>query len=202
MSSQGKQIQNLTPDQVYTFLETNPEGLHGEEVEERLLNVGRNSFDIPDRWKMLRNFGKQFTNFFTILLIVSAIICFVAHRLNPGESMNFLGWALFVVALLNAFFSFIQEYRAERAMEALKKFLPQMVEVQRQGQIIKVSAEDIVPGDLLILAEGDKITADARVVEAEGLLVDNAPLTGEANPCVLVHGASSKVTTLPLPAVR
>lgn len=191
MSSQGKQIQNLTPDWVYTFLETNPEGLHGEEVEERLLNVGRNSFDIPDRWKMLRNFGKQFTNFFTILLIVSAIICFVAHRLNPGESMNFLGWALFVVALLNAFFSFIQEYRAERAMEALKKFLPQMVEVQRQGQIIKVSAEDIVPGDLLILAEGDKITADARVVEAEGLLVDNAPLTGEANPCVLVHGASS-----------
>ena len=76
-------------------------------------------------------------------------------------------------------------------MEALKKFLPQMVEVQRQGQVIKVSAEEIVPGDLLILAEGDKITADARVVEAEGLLVDNAPLTGEANPCVLVHGASS-----------
>lgn len=191
MSSQGKQIQNLTPDRVYTLLETNPEGLHGEEVKERLLNVGRNSFDIPDRWKMLRNFGKQFTNFFTILLIVSAIICFVAHRLNPGENMNFLGWALFIVALLNAFFSFIQEYRAERAMEALKKFLPQMVEVQRQGQVIKVSAEEIVPGDLLILAEGDKITADARVVEAEGLLVDNAPLTGEANPCVLVHGASS-----------
>lgn len=191
MSSQGKQIQNLTPDRVYTLLETNPEGLHGEEVAERLLNVGRNSFDIPDRWKMLRNFGKQFTNFFTILLIVSAIICFIAHHLNPGESMNFLGWALFVVALLNAFFSFIQEYRAERAMEALKKFLPQMVEVQRQGQVIKVSAEEIVPGDLLILAEGDKITADARVVEAEGLLVDNAPLTGEANPCVLVHGASS-----------
>ncbi|NDY74170.1 cation-transporting P-type ATPase [Desulfobacter hydrogenophilus] len=191
MSSQGKQIQHLAPDRVYTLLETNPEGLHGEEVEERLLNVGRNSFDIPDRWKMLRNFGKQFTNFFTILLIVSAIICVVAHRLNPGESMNFLGWALFVVALLNAFFSFIQEYRAERAMEALKKFLPQMVEVQRQGQVIKVPAEEIVPGDLLILAEGDKITADARVVEAEGLLVDNAPLTGEANPCVLVHGASS-----------
>nr|WP_320014461.1 cation-transporting P-type ATPase [uncultured Desulfobacter sp.] len=191
MSSQGKQIQNLTPDRVYTLLETNPEGLHGDEVAERLLNVGRNSFDIPDRWKMLRNFAKQFTNFFTILLIVSAIICFVAHRLNPGESMNFLGWALLVVALLNAFFSFIQEYRAERAMEALKKFLPQMVEVQRQGQVIKVSAEEIVPGDLLILAEGDKITADARVVEAEGLLVDNAPLTGEANPCILVHGASS-----------
>ncbi|MBU0946194.1 MAG: cation-transporting P-type ATPase [Proteobacteria bacterium] len=190
MNGQAQQIHNLTPDRVYTLLDTRPEGLDGEEVEERLLHVGRNSFDIPDRWKTLRSFGKQFTNFFTILLLVSATICFVAHRLNPGESMNFLGWALLVVALLNAFFSFIQEYRAERAMEALKKFLPQLVEVQRQGQVIKIPAEGIVPGDLLILAEGDKITADARVVEAEGLLVDNAPLTGEANPCTLVHEAS------------
>ena len=104
MSSQGKQIQNLTPDRVYTLLETNPEGLHGEEVEERLLNVGKNSFDIPDRWKMLRNFGKQFTNFFTILLIVSAIICFVAHRLNPGESMNFLA-GLYLLWLCSTLFS-------------------------------------------------------------------------------------------------
>lgn len=190
MNGQAKQIQNLLPDRVYALLHTRPEGLYGEEVKERLLHVGRNSFDIPDRWKTLRSFARQFTNFFTILLIVSATICFVAHRLNPGENMNFLGWALFVVALLNAFFSFIQEYRAERAMEALKKFLPQLVEVQRQGRIVNVPAEEIVPGDLLILAEGDKITADARIVEAEGLMVDNAPLTGEANPCVLVNGPS------------
>ncbi|MBU1137608.1 MAG: cation-transporting P-type ATPase, partial [Proteobacteria bacterium] len=190
MNSQAKQIQQLPPDRVYTLLHTRPEGLGGGEVEERLFHVGRNSFDIPDRWKTLRSFARQFTNFFTILLIVSACICFVAHRLNPGESMNFLGWALFGVALLNAFFSFIQEYRAERAMEALKKFLPQLVQVRRQGQIVRIPAEEIVPGDLLILAEGDKITADARIVEAEGLMVDNAPLTGEASPCVLVHGPS------------
>ena len=188
MNSQGRQIQQLPPEEVFRLLQTRPEGLLNQEVAERLLHVGRNSFEIPDRWKTVRSFAKQFTNFFTILLLLSAAICFMAHRLNPGENMNILGWALFVVALLNALFSFIQEYRAERAMEALQKFLPQLVEVQRQGQIVKVPAEEIVPGDLLCLAEGDKITADARIVDAKGLLVNNAPLTGEANPSVLVAG--------------
>lgn len=179
------QIQHLVPERVYSLLRSRKGGLTAAEVRELLLNVGPNAFEVTDRWKLVRSFSKQFTNFFTILLIVSAAICFVAHGLNPGESMNILGWALAVVALLNAFFSFIQEYRAERAMEALKKFLPQLVEVERDGRLTRIAAEDIVPGDVLLLAEGDKITADARIVEAKGLLVNNAPLTGESSPCAL-----------------
>ena len=187
-----QQIQELSPQRVYYVLRSRPEGLTPTEVSERLLDVGKNSFEIIDRWKSVRSFAKQFTNFFTILLLVSAAICFVAHRLNPSESINILGWALTVVALLNAFFSFVQEYRAERAMEALKKFLPQQVEVERDGRLTKIPATDIVPGDVLLLAEGDKITADARIVEARGLLVNNAPLTGEAIPCSLNHESSKK----------
>ena len=195
MNEPGRQIQNLAKEKIFTLLHSRPEGLTGAEVEERLRHVGRNTFEVPDRWKTLRGLIKQFTNFFTILLIVSAGICFGAHSINPEESMDILGWALAGVALLNALFSFIQEYRAERAMEALQKFLPQLVEVRREGRIVKVQATEIVPGDLLILSEGDRITADARIVESEGLMANNAPLTGEAASVNLTAAPCAKRLT-------
>lgn len=192
MKSEPGQIHQFSAEEVFTILHSRPGGLTRQEVEERLQHVGRNSFVIPDRWKVYRSFFKQFTNFFTILLLLSAIICFVAHALDPGEGMNILGWALAVVALLNAIFSFIQEFRAERAMEALKKFLPQLVEVEREGKVHQVLMAEIVPGDLLLLSEGNKISADARIVESEGLMVNNAPLTGEAAPCVMEAHSSTQ----------
>lgn len=191
MKREPGQIQQFPPEEVFAILHSRTGGLTKAEVAERLRHVGRNSFEIPDRWKFYRSFFRQFTNFFTILLLLSGVICFIAHHINPGEGMNILGWALAVVAVLNAFFSFIQEFRAERAMEALKKFLPQLVEVEREGGVQKVEVAEIVPGDLLLLSEGDKISADARIVEAEGLLVNNAPLTGEAAPCSLTAQENS-----------
>ncbi|GAB4336343.1 MAG: cation-transporting P-type ATPase [Desulfobulbaceae bacterium] len=152
------------------------------EVGERLLHVGPNSIEVRDRTRWLKSLARQFINFFTILLIVSSLICFLAHRINPGESMDVLGWALLGVALLNALFSFVQEYRAEKAMEALKAFLPQLVEVRRENRVEQVEATEIVPGDIILLAEGNKIPADARVIVSDGLKVSNAPLTGEAIP--------------------
>lgn len=192
MIEEPAQIHQLAADEVYPILHTRPEGLTTEEVEERLLDVGSNSFEVPDRWKTLRSFLRQFTNFFTILLLLSAVICFIAQAINPDEGMDILGYALSVVAVLNAFFSFIQEYRAEKAMEALKKFLPQLVEVEREGSPEKIPATDIVPGDVLILSEGIKISADARIIASDGLMVNNAPLTGEAQPCSLTAKASDK----------
>ncbi len=140
---------------------------------------------MPDPWRRLRSLLRQFTNFFTILLFVSAGICFIAEHLQPGQSMNVLGWALGGVALLNALFSFIQEYRAEKAMAALRQFLPQHVEVLRNGRAEDILAEELVPGDLLLLKEGDRVPADARLVESKELTVNNAPLTGEAQPVSL-----------------
>jgi sodium/potassium-transporting ATPase subunit alpha len=183
--SDGRQIQNLGPEEVYSFLGSRREGLHEAEVAERLLEVGRNTVEYRDRWKHLRRLGRQFTNFFALLLFISAALCFVADRLQPGESMNVLGWALASVALLNALFSFLQEYRAERAMEALQAFLPQQVRVRRGGGYKQILAEDLVPGDLFLVSEGDRIAADARLVLCEGLLANNAPLTGEAKPLSL-----------------
>jgi len=83
-------------------------------------------------------------------------------------------------------FAFVQEYRAERAMEELKKYLPQKARVRRGGQDLEILAEQIVPGDVLLVTEGERVSADARLVQSEELLVNNAPLTGEARPVALV----------------
>ena len=179
------QIQHLTTEQVFTALHSSPQGLTQSEANERLNEIGRNSVEVRDPWRLARSLLRQLSNFFTLLLFASAAICFVAERLQPGQSMAVLGWALGGVALLNALFSFIQEYRAEKAMAALRQFLPPQVEVVRAGQTITLLAEQLVPGDLLLLKEGDQVPADARLVSAEGLLVNNAPLTGEAQPVAL-----------------
>ncbi len=180
-----EQIQHLSPERVFVALHSSEEGLSDAQAAERLKELGANSVEVRDPWRLVRSLLRQLTNFFTLLLFVSAAICFVAERLQPGENMAILGWALAGVALLNALFSFIQEYRAEKAMEALRNFLPPMVQVLRGGKACELLAEELVPGDLLILQEGDRIPADARLVEAESLLVNNAPLTGESQPVAI-----------------
>jgi len=184
MSALG-QIQNLPTAEVYHTLASRPEGLTQAEAAERLHEIGPNSVELRDRWHHLRSLLRHFTNFFAILLFVSAMLCFIAEQLQPGENMAVLGWALLFVALLNALFSFAQEYRAERAMEALRDYLPPHVQVQRNDALSTILAEELVPGDVLIIGEGDRVPADARLVAAEGLLVNNAPLTGEAQPLPL-----------------
>jgi len=190
--SKTRHIQHVNPEEVYAYLETRPEGLTRHEIEERLLEVGKNTVEVIDRWKWARTFIKQFTNFFTILLNVSAIICFVADNIEPGKSMDVLGWALLGVSFLNAFFSFIQEYRAEKAMEALKKFLPPRVWVRREGKDVEIFAEDLVPGDIVIVSEGDRIAADGRLVKCDDLVINNAPLTGESKAQSLKESAVDK----------
>lgn len=187
-------IQNIPQHQVYAYLNSRPEGLGADEVGARLRELGPNTLEAPRGIWWLKSLVRQFTNFFTILLDVSAIICFVADSIQPGESMNVLGWALLGVSVLNALFSFFQEFRAERAMEELKKFLPRRVRALRAGREQETATEDLVPGDVISLREGDRVPADIRLVESQDLLVNNAPLTGEANP-VSLHATE---TNLPL----
>lgn len=190
-----RQIQNISPDQVFRFLHTREDGLNLREFEERLAEVGLNSIEETKSFMWLKNLGRQFSNFFSILLDISAVICFFADHIQPGEGMNILGWALLGVSILNALFSFVQEYRAERAMEELQKFLPQRVLVRRAGSDVEILAEQLVPGDVLTLREGDKVPADARLVEVQDLIVNNAPLTGEAHPVRLSADAQDTILT-------
>ncbi|MGF1641481.1 MAG: cation-translocating P-type ATPase [Rhodospirillales bacterium] len=185
----SRQIQNLETDEVFAVLGSRPEGLSGPEVGERRREVGANTLEARRRLWWLASLARQFTNFFTLLLLVAAAICFVADTLQPGERMDLLGWALSGVAILNALFSFVQEFRAERAMEELRKFLPQRVTVRRGGAEAEIRADELVPGDVLLVREGDRVPADARLVEAHQLLVNNAPLTGESRPVARVDAA-------------
>ena len=175
-----RQIHNLASHEVYSLLRARPEGLSAAEVAQRLADFGPNALAPAPRLNRLRALAKQFTNLFSLLLDVSALLCFVAERMQPGAGMALLGWALLGVAVLNALFSFAQEMRAERAMEALRRLLPSNISVRRGGAEEEVPSEQLVPGDVLLLSEGDRIPGDARLVECHELLVNNAPLTGES----------------------
>lgn len=183
----ARQIHNLEVDEVFALLSSSRDGLDPDTAERRLAELGPNVLSAAPGLPWLRSLGKQFVNPFSLLLDVSALLCFVADQMQPGEGMAVLGWALLGVALLNALFTLAQELRAERAMQALSKLLPQEISVRRGGKELRVPVAELVIGDLILLSEGDRIPADARVVVARGLLVNNAPLTGESRHQTLSH---------------
>jgi len=185
------QIHEVSPKRVFELLHSRSEGLTATEAEERQRELGKNILGAAVRFRLIRSLFRQLTNFFSLLLDVAAGLCFVADAMQPGERMNVLGWALLGVSLLNALFAFFQEYRAERAMQALAKFLPPRLVLRRDGRELEMLAEDVVPGDVLLIREGDRISADARLIECNDLLANNAPLTGESAAVALTDAAES-----------
>lgn len=177
-------INSLSTDEVLRSLVTSAEGLSEEEAKRRLAEFGYNEIEEIKKKPLTFKFFSQLTHFLAILLWVAALFSFLSEYLHPGEGMLTLGLAIVAVIFINAVFTFIQEYRAEKALEELKKLLPFKVKILRYGKEKEVHAKEIVPGDIIILSEGDKIPADARVLEASGLKVNNAPLTGESEPAM------------------
>ena len=175
-------IQEIDIQEAFEVLFSRKEGLDNAEILQHQKDFGENSIEQKESGKYLILAIKQFTNFFTILLLVSAGICLFAEKIKPGESMNILGYTLIGVSVLNAAFSFFQVFRAEKAMEALKELLPDKVSVKRSGQIQEIHPTQLVPGDIVLLEEGDKIPADCRLLEVQNFKVDNSSLTGESVP--------------------
>lgn len=101
---------------------------------------------------------------------------------QPGQGMSTLGYAILGVIAVNGLFSFWQQYRAEQAVTALQKLLPQYVKALRENKIALIPAADLVPGDIIALQEGDNVPADCRLIEAYSLRVNNATVTGESLP--------------------
>ncbi|MCD6320258.1 MAG: cation-transporting P-type ATPase [Candidatus Desulfofervidaceae bacterium] len=176
-----KRIHFLFPAEVYHALRTSPQGLSQTEVNQRLRDFGPNSLEIK-KTSYFNKFISQFTHFFAVLLWIAATLSFVGHYFNPEEGMDKLAYAILLVIVINAIFSFIQEYKAEKAIEALKQMLPYRVRVLREGTEQEILAENLVPGDVISLEGGNRVPADARLVEETGLKVNNAALTGEAEP--------------------
>jgi sodium/potassium-transporting ATPase subunit alpha len=175
-------INELARDEVFRTLVTSEQGLSGDEAARRLAEFGPNAIAaVKKRSLALRLLG-QFTHFLAVLLWAAAGLSFLSEYLNPGEGMLTLGLAILGVIVINALFTFIQEYRAEKALEALKQLLPFRVAVCRGGRELTMPADEIVPGDLVRLSEGDKVPADIRLTDASGIRVNNASLTGESDP--------------------
>ncbi|MGQ9570696.1 MAG: cation-translocating P-type ATPase [Thermodesulfovibrionales bacterium] len=180
-------INSLTKEEVFRSLVTSENGLTEEEAKRRFSEFGPNEIKEVEKTSLFIKFLKQFTHFLAILLWIGAGLAILSESLHPGEGMLTLGLAIIGVIFINAIFTFIQEYRAEKAIEKLKLLLPFHAKVIREGKEKEISAREIVPGDLLILSEGDKVPADSRLIETTYLMVNNAPLTGESEPVPLEH---------------
>jgi sodium/potassium-transporting ATPase subunit alpha len=157
-------------------------GLDSSDVARRLSQYGKNELHVRKDTPEILKFLRQFTNFFALLLIAGSALAFLADYLKPGEGNLYIGAALLAVVLLNALFTYIQEHESERIMESFRNMLPQMISVLRDGRVARIEAGLLVPGDVMLLEEGDRIPADGRLTEVNGLKVDHSALTGESEP--------------------
>jgi calcium-translocating P-type ATPase len=173
-------IVNLSIADVLTSLKTSAEGLAGDEAARRLREFGPNRIEEVAVAPLWLRFLREFTHFFALVLWVASALAFFAESQDPGQGMGQLGTAIFAVIVINGAFSFWQEYRAERAIAALRRLLPQQAKVVRDGVLQEMPAESLVPGDVVLLGEGDNIPADCRLIEASRLRVNLSTLTGES----------------------
>ncbi len=164
--------------EVLTILKTSEKGLTEEEAKRRLEIYGPNELEEKKK-SVIRMFIEQFTNFLIIILLISAAI---AAIVNPSEWID--SAAIILIVLIMAIVGFWQEYSAEKTIEALKQLAPEYVTVLRDGEEKVILARELVPGDIIILKEGDKIPADARLIETLNLDIDESSLTGESTPVV------------------
>lgn len=174
-------IPALPLEEVFRSMLTSAQGLTQAEAEKRRQEYGPNEITERRPVPLYRHFLAQFSHFLAVLLWLAAALCFLSDYLRPGEGLLSLGVAILAVILINAIFTFIQEYRAEKAVQALKALLPYQVKVVREGRQRLIPAREVVPGDLFHLEAGDKVPADGRLVEVKLLSVNNAPLTGESD---------------------
>lgn len=175
-------LHQLTVGEIFEYLRTGAGGLSPEEARQRLSRYGPNVLKEPSHYSLIRGFLHQFTHFLAVLLWIAAALAFTAEFMKPGEGMLTLGWAILGVIVINAVFAFFQEYKAERAVHALHRLLPARAWVLRSSQPHDVSRSEIVPGDVLLIEEGEQIPADARLIEATEMRVDISSLTGESQP--------------------
>ena len=179
------EIWRLGEDEVYQQLSSSPSGLSRQEAAKRLQECGPNVLTAKHRKPIIYRFFQQFTDLFAILLEVAALLVFIAALLSTGADRTdnlHVTIAILGVVILNAAIGFLQEYRAEKATEALQKLVPQIARVIRDGELTVISAAELVPGDLMIFEEGDSISADARLVRQFEMSTNNIALTGESDP--------------------
>jgi len=183
-TSLAEGIWALPQDDLFARLQTSPRGLTEDEAFRRLKNYGPNTLPARVGRPIIFRFFDQFKTLFAIMLEAAAVLCVIAAALSHGsdrqDQIN-VAIAIVGVVLLNATIGFFQEYRAEKATEALQKMVPQNAKVVRDGEVTIVAVADLVPGDVVQLEEGDSISADARLIRQYEMSTINIALTGESD---------------------
>ena len=156
-------------------LKTNPGGLSEAEVQVRQKILGYNEMEQKRSFNPLKCFIEKLVGLLAIMLWTASILAFIS-----GTPL--LSYVIWAIILINAIFSFIQENRADKALQALSKMMPSHVKVYRDGELKSIHAEQLVPGDVLSLTAGDKVPADCRILSSNHLMVNNSMLTGESLP--------------------
>lgn len=165
-------------------LEAKPDGITAGEAETKLAHYGPNVLPTAAGTKPLQRLLAQFDNLLIYVLIGAAVIsALLGHVIDAS--------VILVVVILNAVIGFVQEGRAEQAIEAIRGMISPRASVLREGRRITLPAAEVVPGDILLLAAGDRVTADARLIKTRNLRIDEAILTGESVP---VEKATDPVT--------
>ena len=178
--------------ELYQSLDSHETGLSDEEAERRIKAFGTNELHVRQQTPGYIKFLLQFKNFFAVLLMVGGSLAFFADYLDPEQGNFYIGCALYGVVLLNAIFTFIQAYQSEKIMQSFQKMLPTMVNIEREGEVKQIAASQVVPGDIMLLYEGDKVSADGRLIRVNQLQVDMSSLTGESTPETLQLEADSE----------
>ncbi|MFZ2524250.1 MAG: HAD-IC family P-type ATPase, partial [Candidatus Ferrigenium altingense] len=169
-------------EKLYAHLHSSAQGLSQAEAAQRLARYGANRIEEIAAQSFIGRLLKEFTHFFALILWLAAGLAFVAEWKDPGQGMAMLGYAVLGVILINGLFSFWQEYRAEKALTALRNLLPRHTTALRDGKAMQLPVAELVPGDVVLLAAGDDVPADCRLIEAFGVRVNTANLTGESKP--------------------
>jgi potassium/sodium efflux P-type ATPase len=157
-------------------------GLRSAEARDRLERYGANRLDAAERVPEWRKLLRQFANPLIYLLLAALVVSLVAWVLERGNAMPYDAIVIAAIVLANAVLGYVQEARAEQAVAALQRLAAAMAGVLRDGREERIRAAEIVLGDVLLLAEGDAVAADGRLLEANSLTVTEASLTGESEP--------------------
>ena len=168
----------LSLEETWKELKVDKQGLSRDEAQKRLEKDGPNKLKEGKKESKFLKFLSQFKNLMIVVLLIAAIVSFVISYLNKESYIDSI--IILLIVFIDAVLGFIEELKADQAIEALKKMQTTKVKVRRNNEIIYLNSEELVRGDIVLLESGDKIAADARLISVKSLKVDEASLTGES----------------------
>ena len=172
----------LSINEVQRKLRTNiSKGITEEEAKKRREKYGENKLQEQKKEGLLKRFIKQFNDFMIIILIIAAIISAVIAKVE-GSNDYIDSVIIIAIVILNSIMGVVQEAKAEKSLEALKKMSAPVAKVKRDGKIITIKGTEVVPGDIVILEAGNYVPADCRLIQSYSLKVEESSLTGETIP--------------------